>query len=257
MLESRVIPSLLLQGGLVVKTKGFRRPTYIGDPVNAVRIFNQKEVDELVLLDMDPCRGAGRPNLALVEEIATEAFMPVAYGGGVNDVATARALINMGIEKIILNSALARSTHLLGELTAELGSQAVVASIDYRTNRLRHRRSVVIQGGRTNTGVDPIQHARACAAAGAGEILLTCADRDGMMAGLDLATITEVSTAVEVPLIASGGVGRLADVREGLIAGASAIAASSLFVFHGHHKAVLITYPSRADLKGLVGDRRA
>lgn len=253
MLGNRVIPVLLLSDGLLVKTRRFRSPVYVGDPINAVRIFNQKEVDELVILDMDPCRGKGVFNAQLIAEISAEAFMPVAYGGGIATVSMARQLVSSGVEKVIINSALGANTQLIGELAAEFGSQAVVASVDYRTKRFGRPPGVVIQGGRRELDASLLEHIRACERAGIGEVLLTSVDRDGEMQGLDLDQIRKVSASLDIPLIACGGAGSVADLRAGIQAGASAVAAASMFVFHGPHRAVLITYPDRDVLRTLGG----
>lgn len=243
MIVNRVVPVLLLHDGMLVKTTKFKKPRYVGDPINAVRIFNEKEVDELVVLDMDPCRGKGRVRLDMIEEIVSEAFMPVAYGGGVEDLATARDLVSAGIEKVVVNSGWQRRPDLVPELASVLGSQAVVGGVDVTRRRLRD--VVVTEGGSRPTGLEPVEAATRLEKAGAGEILLHAVDRDGTMAGFDLDAITEVSRAVSVPLLACGGAGGLDDLRAGLRAGASAVAASSMFVFHGKHRAVLITYPDR------------
>lgn len=248
---NRVVPVLLLQDGLVVKTTRFKKPVYVGDPVNAVRIFNEKEVDELVVLDIDPSRGRGRIRTELLQEIASEAFMPVAYGGGISSAAEGRALIEMGFEKVVLNSAQVTRPELISELASVLGSQAVVASIDFK--RGRRTTEVFTHGGGKRTKRSAFEVAREVVARGAGEVFLNSIDRDGTMDGYDLATIRELAAGVDVPVLVCGGAGSLEDMREALAAGASAVAAGSMFVFHGRHRAVLITYPDRTSIAQLMG----
>ena len=249
LITNRVVPVLTLQDGLLVKTRGFKKPVYVGDPVNAVKIFNEKEVDELVLLDMDPPRKGSSPNLALIEEIATEAFMPLAYGGGIDSVDTARRVVGCGVEKVVVTSAWHSTPRLVPELAAVLGSQAVVAGVDYR--RTRRATEVYVAGGRTRTRRTVEEVCESLVAQGAGEVLLQSIDRDGTMAGMDVELVRSLSAELPVPVIAVGGAGSAADLGEVLRAGASAVGASSMFVFHGKHRAVLITYPARATVEEL------
>jgi cyclase len=254
MLMNRVVPVLLLQDGLLVKTTRFKKPVYVGDPVNAVRIFNEKEVDELVVLDMDPPRERGRIRKELLQEIASEAFMPVAYGGGISSREDGRELVEMGFEKVVLNSAQATRPELVSELASVLGSQAVVASIDVR--RGRRGAEAFTHGGTRRLRRTALDMARDMVARGAGEIFLNSIDRDGTMSGYDLDAIQELAAGLDVPLLACGGAGSLEDMHLALAAGASAVAAGSMFVFHGRHRAVLITYPDRRDLSQLVAATR-
>jgi len=250
MLMNRVVPVLLLHDGLLVKTSRFKKPVYVGDPVNAVRIFNDKEVDELVVLDMDPARGRGSIRMSLLEEIASEAFMPVAYGGGVTTQDTGRSLIGLGFEKLVINSAQATAPQLIPDLVSVLGSQAVVGSVDYRTKR--RGTEAFTHAASKKLGRSASEAARELVAVGAGEIFLNSIDRDGTMTGYDLEIIREVALDVDVPVLACGGAGTLADMRAALAAGASAVAAGSMFVFHGRHRAVLITYPDRREIADLM-----
>jgi cyclase len=249
-----VIPCLLLSGGRLVKTVQFRDPKYVGDPINAVRIFNDKEADELVVLDIQATLAGVGPDEQTIEEMVTEAFMPVSYGGGVTSVETALRLIRLGVEKIVVNTAAARSPSLIAELADQLGSSTLVVSIDARMSGDR-RYEVMTMSGREGTGRDVIEFAQEAAELGAGEILLTSIDRDGTRLGYDLELISSVARLVDIPVIASGGAGNLQDltaaVRRG---GASAVAAGSLFVFHGPHRAVLITYPSYTTRIGLFAE---
>jgi imidazole glycerol-phosphate synthase subunit HisF len=248
---NRVVPVLLLHEGMLVKTTKFKSPRYVGDPINAVRIFNEKEVDELVVLDMDPARGRGAIRTSLLEEIASEAFMPVAYGGGITSAEAGRSLVGLGIEKLVVNTAQATAPRLIPDLASVLGSQAVVASVDFA--RGRRGTETYTQAGSKRFRQSAVERAQAVADLGAGEILLHSVDRDGTMAGYDLDAIRQVAAAVDVPVLACGGAGDLKDMRAALDAGASAVAAGSMFVFHGRHRAVLITYPERREVADLMG----
>jgi cyclase len=242
MLRPRIIPVLLLEGRRLVKTRRFADPRYIGDPVNAVRIFNQKEVDELMLLDIRAAE-TGSPDFDLVKEIASEAFMPVAYGGGVRSLADMDRLFDLGVEKISLGHSSLRDPALLTAAAGRFGRQSVMACIDVK-RRLFGGHDVVIHRGRDSGGRGPVEFARACVEAGAGEILLQNVDRDGTRQGYDLELVREITSAVDVPVIACGGAGKLDDLRAVIQeAGASAAAAGSVFVFHGKLEAVLISYP--------------
>lgn len=245
----RVIPVLLLDNGGLVKTVRFRRPAYVGDPINAVKILNEKEVDELVLLDVSATRNGRPPEFDRIAEIGGEAFMPLAYGGGVRTVGDVARILGSGVEKVVLNTAAAADPGLVTGAARRFGSQAVMASVDVKRN-LFGRYRVFTHGGRRNTGVEPVEYCRRMEELGAGEILLTSMDRDGTFAGYDLELLRRVSVAVEVPVVACGGARRVEDfvqaVNEG---GASAVAAGSMFVFHGPHRAVLISYPEPQVLK--------
>lgn len=243
--DVRLIPCLLLKGRGLVKTRRFKDPLYLGDPFNIVRVFNEKEVDELCLLDVEATRSGRPPNFDLLREIADECFMPMAYGGGIASYDDCARLFALGFEKVVINTRAVLDPSLPERVASAFGSQAVVASIDVRRGDDGPR--VWIEGGRRPTGLDPVELARRLADGGAGEILLTSIDREGTGAGYDLELIRSVASAVDVPVIAHGGAGSLADlaagVREG---GASAVAAGSLCVLYGRHRAVLINPPSQA-----------
>lgn len=248
MIRARVIPCLLLRGHGLVKTRKFKDPVYVGDPVNAVRIFSEKEVDELVILDIDASREGREPNYELVAEIAGECFMPVAYGGGIRTLAQARKLIRCGIEKVVINSASIESTDFIREIADVFGSQAVVGSIDAK-KMLLGGHSVFVKSGTLDAKLKPEDHAAVLEQAGVGEIFLNSIDCDGQMLGFDLPLIQKVARRVRVPVVACGGAGKVDHLREAIIeGGASAVAAGSMFVFHGRHRAVLINYPSNTNL---------
>lgn len=244
MMSARVIPCLLLRGHGLVKTRKFKDAVYVGDPVNAVRIFSEKEVDELVILDIDASREGREPNYELIAEIAGECFMPVAYGGGIQNLSQVRRLIRSGVEKVVINSATVASTDVITETAAVFGSQAVVAGVDVRKPLLGAHK-VVIRSATQDADVRLDVHLQRLVRAGAGEILLNNVDRDGMMTGYDLDLIRSVTQATQVPVIACGGAGSLEHLRDAVhLGGASAVSAGSMFVFHGKHRAVLINYPT-------------
>lgn len=253
MLKTRVIPTLLLRGAGLVKTTAFRDPKYVGDPINAIKIFNDKEVDELVLLDISAWRTGKGPAFSAIESFASECFMPVAYGGGITTIDQIRRVLATGVEKVIVNRAALNQPDLVREAAREFGSQAVVVSMDVK-RKLFGRYQVYGDGGTKPTGWEPVAYAKQMEDLGAGEILLTSIERDGTMKGYDLDLIERVTSAVGVPVIASGGAGSLADF--GLAAtkaGAAAVAAGAMFVFHGPHRAVLITYPDQTELASVLG----
>ncbi len=245
---TRVIPCLLISGGGLVKTTRFSDPRYLGDPINAVRIFNDKEVDELVILDIAATSERRGPDLKMLRDLAAEAFMPFAYGGGIRTTADAESLFALGIEKVIVNTAVMTSPNIIENIAAIAGSSSVVGAVDVRRDWLGRARAVVSRG-RDEVGQTPSEWAMMLEQRGVGELLLTFMDRDGTMNGYDLEQIQRVSSSVSVPVIACGGAGSLRHMAEAREAGASAVAAGSMFVYHGKHKAVLISYPSAAELE--------
>ena len=249
MWRPRVIPCLLLQDEALVKTRKFAKPEYIGDPVNTVRIFNEMEVDEIVLLDISATPGGRGPDFRLLATLLDECFMPFTYGGGIRTVEEARRLFGMGVEKVALNSGAAARPELIGSLATAFGNQSVVASIDVRKG-IFGGYEVVVEGGRRKTGIDPVAYAKQVEERGAGEILLTAVDRDGTREGYDLELISRVACAVGIPVVACGGAGSVFDLaRATAEGGASAAAAGSLFVFQGKDLGVLVNFPSRRDLE--------
>jgi imidazole glycerol-phosphate synthase subunit HisF len=246
----RVIPVLLLIDGLVHKTVRFRHPTYVGDPRIAVKILSDKGADELVLLDIGKTAEGRAPDYELIEEIAGESFMPVAYGGGIATLEHARRVIACGVEKIVLNS-YAFDTGLIEAVAAELGSSGVVTAIDARKRWLGGYRHVTRNATRAS-GMSAVDAAVLARDRGAGEILINSVERDGTMRGFDIELVRQVARAVDVPVIACGGAGTLEDLVDVVKqTGASAAAAGSLFVFQGVHRAVLITFPGDDALRRL------
>lgn len=252
MMKTRIIPCLLLSEGGLVKTVKFKNPSYVGDPINAVKIFNTKEVDELVVLDIGATAERRAPDFAAIQDIVSEAFMPVAYGGGITEVEHAQRLFALGVEKVVINSAAVIHPNFIGELARRFGAQSVVASIDVRQGGLFSSAQAVTHNASKKTGKDPAVYARELEKQGVGEIFLTSVDRDGTQTGYDCALIKQVADAVEVPLVACGGAGKLDDFALAVEAGASAVAAGSMFVYHGPHRAVLISYPNRQELEDLL-----
>ncbi|MBI4705043.1 MAG: imidazole glycerol phosphate synthase subunit HisF [Deltaproteobacteria bacterium] len=245
----RVIPCLLLRGTGLVKTVRFKDPSYVGDPRNAVKIFNEKEVDELLLLDIGATAAAAEPNFGLISEVASECFMPFGYGGGIRRLVQAERILKLGAEKICINTAAVEQPRLIAQAAQRLGTQSIVASIDVKSGP-RGEYEVLVRNGAKSTGLDPVAHAQRMEEAGAGEILLNAIDRDGTMTGYDLELVRRVSGAVRVPVVACGGAGSVADLAAAVTrGGAAAAAAGSLFVFHGRHRAVLISFPERSALE--------
>lgn len=247
----RVIPVLLMRERGLVKSIRFSNYKYVGDPINAVRIFNEKEVDELAILDINASAGNQGPDIVLIESIVSEAFMPIAYGGGIANLEQAKRILSIGVEKLILNRSAIKNPTLISEIARQYGSQSVLVSIDYKKNYFG-KISVYIENGKTNAGISPLAFAKQIEEAGAGEILLNSIERDGSFSGYDLEMIREVSNAIGIPLIAAGGAGSLADFRQAALHGASAVSAGSMFVFQRPHRAVLISYPSINDLETYV-----
>jgi cyclase len=231
-----------------VKTVRFKEPRYLGDPVNAVRILNEKEVDELVFLDIAASPEGRGPDEQIIGELASECFMPLAVGGGITSVEQMRRLLRLGVEKVIVCTAAVENPPLVAAGAAELGSQSVVVALDVR-RKLFGSYEVVTRCGTRRTGKEPVALAKEMEQQGAGEILVNAIDRDGTMSGYDVELTRRVADAVSVPVIACGGAGKLDDLvevaRDGNAAG---VAAGSLFVYHGPHRAVLISFPSQAEL---------
>jgi cyclase len=241
---------LLLKNKGLVKTVKFRKPTYIGDPINAVKIFNDLEADELIFVDITAANEGRTIFPGLVKEIGDEAFMPFAVGGGIHSPGDVRLLLQAGAEKVVVNTFAVHYPHIIKEISENFGSQCVIVSMDVkRTISGRYR--VVTNSGKKSTNISPLEHAVNMAASGAGEILINSIDRDGTMQGYDLQLIRLISEAVDIPVIACGGAGSLEDLAAAVDRGwASAAAAGSMFVYHGPRRAVLINYPEKKILEG-------
>lgn len=247
----RIIPTLLIQQGGLVKSVKFKDHKYVGDPLNAVRIFNEKEVDEIVILDISATKDKKKPNIPVIKEIASEAFMPLGYGGGITTLDEIKQLIASGVEKVILNTSAFEHPQLVSDAATYIGSQSVVVSVDVTTN-LWGKNKVFIRNGTKNTNVNPLQYALQMEQAGAGELLLNVIDRDGTFRGYDIDLIRLISSSVSIPVVALGGAAEVEDFKKAVQSGASAVSAGSMFVFQRPHHAVLISYPSQNELKEKV-----
>ena len=248
MTQARVIPCLLIRGNGLVKTRKYKDPVYIGDPVNAVRIFSDKEADEIVILDIDASKKGLEPNYELIREIAGEAFMPLAYGGGVRNLEQIKRLIRAGVEKVVINTQATESMNTILEAVKIFGSQAIIGAVDVR-KKIFGGYVVLSNSGTVETNLNLQQHLSNLVQAGVGELFINNIDRDGTMEGYDLTLVKAVSK-FSVPVVVCGGAGNLQDMTNAVFeGGASAVAAGSMFVFHGKHRAVLINYPKAAELE--------
>lgn len=245
--KARVIPCLLVRGNGLVKTKKFKDPIYVGDPINAVRIFSDKEADEIVILDIDASRNRSEPNFNLIAEMASEAFMPVAYGGGIRNLEQIRRLIRSGVEKVVINTLATESKDVIRAAVDVFGSQAIVGAVDVR-RKLFGGYVVVAKSATLDTSLNLREHIDSLVRAGVGELFINDVDRDGTMMGYDLTLVRTVSQA-SVPVVVCGGAGSVDHLREAVYdGGATAVAAGSMFIFQGKHRAVLINYPQANEL---------
>lgn len=254
MLLTRVIPILLLDGDALVKTHRFKSPRYLGDPINAVTIFNEKEVDEIVLLDISATNEAREPNFDLIADIASQAFMPFSYGGGITSMEHIRRLFSIGVEKVVLNGINFHSFDLIREAARVYGRQSIVGAIDINKT-LFGKYVVCSNSAKTKHSASPVEWAQSLEAAGVGELIITSVDRESTFEGYDVAMMKQVADAVGIPVVANGGAAELKHFEEvKREAKISAVAAGSMFVYHGKHRAVLITYPSVSDLENVFGE---
>ena len=248
MLNYRIMPVLLLDDCGLYKTEKFKSGRYIGDPVNAVRIFNEKEVDEIILLDIGPHKGSPAMSDFEISKITSEAFVPLTYGGGISSVEHGRRLLELGIEKIAVNTHALGDSNLVRQLSNEFGSSSVVVSIDVKKRRGEY--VVRSSGGTGKTKLSAIQWAQMAENLGAGELLVNSIDRDGTMEGLDLELMRQIVGSVDIPVVGAGGASSINDLCAGIVdAGLSGVAAGSLFLFHGPHRAVLINFPNRLEFE--------
>jgi len=255
MLRSRVIPCLLIKNNGLVKTVGFDKPKYVGDPLNAVRIFNEKEVDELMVVDIDATTQNRELNYKLIANLAAECRMPLCYGGGVKTPEQVQRIISLGVEKVALSSAVVSNPSLVAKAAEWVGSQSIVVVMDVKKVGLMRRYEVFTHNATKGTGLDPVAWAKQVEELGAGEVVLNSIDQDGEMKGYDLTLVERVRQATTLPMTVLGGAGSLSDL-EVLIRrfGTIGAAAGSLFVFKGKYKAVLINYPSRSEKDALCAN---
>ncbi|HXB39763.1 MAG TPA: AglZ/HisF2 family acetamidino modification protein [Bacteroidia bacterium] len=244
----RIIPVLTIDGQSLVKTVKFKKPNYLGDPINAIKIFNDKEVDEIAVLDITASIKKRGPDFKLIEEMASECFMPMAYGGGITKMEEIKILFSLGVEKIILNSILSENENLISQASAQYGSQSILVSFDVKRNLLgRYKASFF--NAQKNTKTELVELAKKYESLGAGELILHNVDKDGTFGGLDYNLVKQLSSNLKIPLIACGGINSLEDMLQGIKSGASAIAAGSFFVYRNNDtKSILISYPSQKDL---------
>ena len=252
MLQTRIIPCLLLKDDSLVKTVNFKKPAYIGDPVNTARIFNELEVDELVLLDISATNNNRKPNFKILSELANECFMPLAYGGGINNFEDAKKIFKIGIEKIIINSVAFTNPTIIPELADHFGNQAIVASIDVKRNMFG-KYQVYSNSGKKNQKVNPVAWAKKLEQLGAGEIILTSINQEGTWKGFDINIIEKISNAVNIPVIANGGASSIEDIGRAVKQGnASAISLGSMVVYQNKGMGVLVNFPDNEKLKRVL-----
>ncbi len=245
MLRPRLIPSLLVQDNGLVKTVNFKNPKYVGDPINAVRIFNDKGVDELAIFDIDATVLGRDPNYSLIERLASQSMMPLCYGGGVKTVEQAQRIFSLGIEKIALSSAVLENPLLITEISERVGSQSVIVVLDVK-KKLFGGYEIFTHNGKKATGINPLIFAERAQRLGAGEIVINSIDKDGLMNGFDLDLIDKIREKITIPMTVLGGAGSLDDIEKVIDKhGVIGVAAGSLFVFKGPYKAVLINYPTQ------------
>ena len=253
MLRSRIIPCLLVHKNGLVKTNQFKDPKYVGDPINAVKIFNEKEVDELIVLDIDATIENRGPDFGMIENLAIECRMPFCYGGGVSSVIEASKIINLGAEKVAFSSSIIDNPKLIKEVSEVIGLQSVVVVLDYKKKGLFGKLEIFTHNGTKSTGINLFEFVRKLEEIGVGEIVLNSIERDGLMKGYDIDTVEKVRDIFQGPITVLGGAGELGDIKKLInkfkIIGA---AAGSLFVFKGKYKAVLINCPSHDDIKHIL-----
>ncbi|MGN5955375.1 AglZ/HisF2 family acetamidino modification protein [Sphingobacterium lactis] len=251
MLRPRIIPSLLIQDNGLVKTVNFKNPKYVGDPINAVKIFNEKSVDELAIFDIDATVKGHEPNYSLIERIANQSRMPLCYGGGVKTVEQAQRIFGLGIEKIALSSAVLQNPKLITAIADRVGAQSVIVVLDVK-KKMFGGYEVYTHNGKKGTGINPFQFIQEAQELGAGEIIINSIDQDGVMKGYDFGLIDKAREQTSLPMTVLGGAGSLEDIKKVIdkhkIIG---VAAGSLFVFKGVYKAVLINYPTKEEKEKL------
>jgi len=254
-LQKRVIPCLLLHKGGLYKTQKFKKPTYIGDPINAIKIFNEKEVDELMFLDIDASVENKEPNYKMIEDIASECFMPLCYGGGVKTIEQMKKIYALGVEKISLSSQAVLNPILIKEAANIFGNQSVIVTIDIKKD-LWGKGKVFINNGKKNTKLDPFEFVKKVEALGAGEVVINSVDCDGAMQGFDIELLKQIKKHTTIPVIALGGAGKLEHIKEVFeSSNVDAVACGSMFVYQGVLKGVLISYPPYEKIQELLGKK--
>ena len=253
MLRPRITPCLMVKNGGLVKTINFGNPKYVGDPINVVKIFNEKEVDEIIVVDIDASVQQHEPDYTLIRNLAAECRMPLCYGGGVNTVAQVEEIISLGVEKVAISSAAIGNPDLIAKAAAVVGSQSIVLVMDVKRRDSLGAYEVFIHNGRNGTGLSPVEFAKTAEELGAGELVINSIDCDGQMNGYDLQLARQIRDATNLPITILGGAGSLEDIATLIeLFGTIGAAAGSLFVFKGSFRAVLINYPSRSEKDALV-----
>jgi imidazole glycerol-phosphate synthase subunit HisF len=255
MLFPRIIPCLLVKDKGLVKTVNFKNPKYVGDPINAVRIFNEKEVDEIIVIDIDATSQKREPDYSMIEHLAAECRMPLCYGGGITTSNQVQNIIQLGVEKVAISSAAINNPELISSSAERVGNQSVVVVLDVRKEIKGGKYIVWTHNGQKNTNQNVVDLAQKMENLGAGEIVINSIDNDGVMKGYDLNLVEEVRKSINIPLTVLGGAGSLLDIGQLLSKfGILGAAAGSLFVFKGVYKAVLISYPNRAEKLSLISN---
>lgn len=255
MLQKRVIPCLLLHKGGLYKTEKFKKPTYIGDPINAIKIFNEKEVDELMFLDIDASVQNKEPNYKMIEDIASECFMPLCYGGGVKNIEQMKKIYALGVEKVSLSSQAVLKSNLIKEASDIFGNQSVIVTVDIKKD-FWGKQKVFINNGKKNTKLNPVDFIKQVETLGAGEIVINLVDNDGVMKGYDIELMKEIKSNTNLPVIALGGAGNLNHIKEVFQSShVDAVACGSMFVYQGSLKGVLISYPPYQKIQELLGNK--
>lgn len=253
MLRPRITPCLLVHNKGLVKTVKFKDPKYVGDPINAVKIFNEKEVDELIVIDIDATVQNREPDYTLIKNLALESRMPLCYGGGVTTVEQARKIINLGAEKVAISSKAISNPEIIPQIARAIGTQSVVVVLDVQKRGLFGKYELVTHNAKKTTGKNPIEFAKYIEQLGVGEIVVNSVDQDGVMKGYDIDLINNIRQAVNVPITVLGGAGSLNDIKAVIQRfGTIGVAAGSLFVFKGIYRAVLINYPNRTEKNELI-----
>lgn len=252
MLRPRIIPCLLVKNGGLVKTVNFANPKYVGDPINAVKIFNEKEVDELIVLDIDASAQNREPDYKMIRNLATECRMPLCYGGGVKTVEQVERIISLGVEKVSMSSAVVNNADVIAKAATVVGSQSIVVVMDVKKKKFSGNYEIWTHNASKATGLSPVDFSKQVESLGAGEIVINSIDRDGVMKGYDIELVSKIRKTVGLPITVIGGAGTLKDISSLIHAfGIIGAAAGSLFVFKGVYRAVLINYPSRTEKDAL------
>ena len=251
MFNKRIIPTLLLSKNKLVKTEKFKSPIYVGDPINVCKIFNEMEVDELSIIDIGCTRYGYEPNFELIEKIASECFMPISYGGGIKTAIQASKILRSGVEKIILQSSVLKNPKILEEISEMFGSQSITVSLDFTKRNSSYK---LFRRGffKNYYNIDVKKLLNDIIPRGVGELLINYVDHEGTLKGLDFELLDSIKKIVDIPIIFSGGANSLENMREAFINGAYAIGVGRMFTFHGPHKAVLISYINRDEIKKIT-----